>query len=196
LNGEKQKTHWDFKYEQGLPSLTEPDPFFIFAYEHFVEPPFPNAGVALDLACGLGRHALWLASRSWRVCGVDLSEVAIRKLNHAALEVNVSLDLFVGNASEYKFGPTRFDLIVLFYHTDRSLFPKLVSALNPGGLLICKLSLRWDTAARLTAADTDPLDRNELPSLFPDLHVLYRQERPVRDRGVVEFAGRKEVLGM
>jgi SAM-dependent methyltransferase len=186
------KEHWDFKYEQGLPSLTEPDPFFIFAYGHFVEPSFLNAGAALDLACGLGRHALWLANRSWRVCGVDISEVAIRKLNHAALGLSVSLDLFVGDASEYKFGSARFDLIVLFYHADRNLLPKVVSALNPGGLLICKLGLRWDTDAGLTAGGTDPLHRNELPSLFPDLHVLHHQERQVRHRGVVEFAGRKK----
>jgi SAM-dependent methyltransferase len=195
LDGQKQKAHWDLKYEQGLPSLTEPDPFFIFAYEHFVAPSFPNAGMALDLACGLGRHALWLANRSWRVCAIDLSEVAIKKLNHAALELNVSLDLLVGDASEYKFGPTRFDLIVLYYHADRSLFAKLVSALNPGGLLICKLSLRWDAEATLTAAGTDPLTRNEILSLFPGLRVLCHRERPVRDRGVVEFAGRKKGQG-
>ena len=191
MNGQKQKTHWDLKYEQGLPSLTKPDPFFIFAYGHFVEPSFPNAGAALDLACGLGRHSLWLASRNWQVCGIDLSEVAIKKLNHAAFELNVILNLFVGDASEYKFGSARFDLIVLFYHADRNLFPKLVSALNTGGLLICKLGVRWDTDARSTAAGTDPLNRNELPSLFPELQVLYHQERQVRDRGVVEFAGRK-----
>lgn len=191
MNGQLTKGAWDFKYERGLPSLTKPDPFFIFAYEHFVEPSFPNAGTALDLACGLGRHALWLASRSWRVCGIDLSEVATKKLNQAALELNVSLDLFVGDASEYKFESARFDLIVLFYHADRNLFPKLVSALNPGGLLICKLSLGWNTDARLMAAGTDPLNRNELPSLFPALQVLHHQERQVRDRGVVEFAGRK-----
>jgi SAM-dependent methyltransferase len=161
-----------------------------------VEPSFASPGVALDLACGLGRHALWLANRSWRVCGVDLSEVAIGKLNQAAHRLNVNLDLLVGDASEYKFGPARFDLIVLFYHTDRNLFPKLVSALTPSGLLVCKLSLRWDADARLTAFDTDPLNKNELPSLFPRLHVLHHRERQVRDRGVVEFVGRKEVLGM
>jgi SAM-dependent methyltransferase len=196
MNSEKQKASWDSKYEQGLPSLTEPDPFFVFSYGHSVKPSFSSPGVALDLACGLGRHALWLANRSWRVCGIDLSEVAIGKLNQAAHKLNVNLDLLVGDASEYKFGLVRFDLIVLFYHTDRSLFQKLVSALNPGGLLICKLSLRWDTDARLTAFGTDPLNRNELPSLFPRLHVLHHREWPVRDRGVVEFAGRKAVLEM
>jgi SAM-dependent methyltransferase len=193
VNDEKQKAHWDLKYEQGLPSLAEPDPFFVFACEHFVGPLFPNAGAALDLACGLGRHALWLATRNWRVCGVDLSEVAIRKLSHAALNLDISLDLFVGAASEYKFVSARFDLIVLFYHADRNLFPKVISALKPGGLMISKLSLRWDTDANSTNTSTDPLNRNELPLLVPDLHVLYHVERQVRDRGVVEFAGRKAV---
>jgi SAM-dependent methyltransferase len=193
LNGKEQQAHWDLKYEQGLPSLTEPDPFFIFAYRRFVEPSFPNAGTALDLACGLGRHALWLASRNWRVSGVDISDVAIGKLNHAALALNVNLDLFLGDAAEYRFEPTRFDVIALFYHLDRSLFPKIVSALNPGGLLISKISLRWASDGRSTSLAADPLARNELPSLVPELQVLHHQERPVRDRGVVVFVGRKNV---
>jgi hypothetical protein len=62
---------WDLKYEQGLPSLTTPDPFFVSAYEWFVQPSFSNAGMALDLAGGLGRHALWLANRKWRVTVVE-----------------------------------------------------------------------------------------------------------------------------
>ncbi len=187
---EDQRALWDSKYEQGLPSLTEPDPFFISAYERFVNPSLPKPGVALDLAGGLGRHALWLASRGWQVTVVDVSDVAIGKLSQAALELNVNVDLFAGDAAEYKLEPAQFDLIVLFYHLDRSLFPRIVSALKPGGLLICKMSLRWDSGERLTTS-TNPLQRNELPSLVPELHVLHHEERPVRDRGVVEFVGRK-----
>jgi len=185
------KAHWDLKYEQGLPSLTQPDPFFISAYEKFVPQSSPQEGAALDLAGGVGRHALWLAGRNWRVTVVDLSDVAIKKLSQAAHEANVTLELFVGDASEYKFETSHFDLIVLFYHLDRSLFPKIVSALRPGGLLISKMSLRWKSGATSAAAGTDPLARNELPSLVPDLEILHHQERPVRDRGVVEFVGRK-----
>src|SRR5271165_3154163 len=121
MNSDEQRARWDLKYEQGLPSLTEPDPFFISAYGQFVESSFPKAGVALDLAGGLGRHALWLGSRGWQVTVVDVSEVAIRKLSQAALNLSVELELLVGQAFEYKFEPARFDLIVLFYHFDRSL---------------------------------------------------------------------------
>ena len=191
MSSEEQRARWDLKYEQGLPSLTEPDPFFIAAFGRFVDPSFPKAGVALDLAGGLGRHALWLASRSWQVTVIDVSAVAIAKLSQTARELNVKLELLVGDASEYKFEPARFDLIVLFYHLDRNLFPKIVSALKPGGLLICKMSLRWAPGGTPTVATANPLNRNELPSLIPDLPVLHHRERPVRDRGVVEFVGRK-----
>lgn len=117
--------------------------------------------------------------------------VAIGKLSQSALELNVNLDLLVGDAAEYKFEPTRFDLIVLFYHLDRNLFPKMVAALKPGGLLICKMSLQWDLDGGLTSVSANPLGRNELLLLVPELHVLYQEERPVRGRGVVEFIGRK-----
>ena len=187
MSSKEQKSHWDLKYEQGLPALTEPDPFFLSAYERFLDGRFPNGGAALDLACGLGRHALWLASRNWRVSAFDLSDVAIEKLKSAAVERSLTLDLFVGDASEYQFAPACFDLIVLFYHLDCSLFPKLTRALKPEGLLVCKMSLRWEVAGRTH----DTLCRNELPSLVPELRPLHHQERPVRDRGVIEFAGQK-----
>jgi hypothetical protein len=67
----------------------------------------------------------------------------------------------------------------------------MVSALKPGGLLICKMSLQWDSDGRLPNVSATPLGRNELPLHVPELHVLYRAQRPVRGRGVVEFIGRK-----
>ena len=114
---------WDRKYEEGLPSLTKPDPYFVRAYERFVDRSFPNAGRALDLAAGLGRHALWLAERRWRVSAVDVSEVALGKLRQSADELKVNINLVAIDAAEYTFEPAGFDLIVLFYHLDRSLFP-------------------------------------------------------------------------
>ena len=131
--------------------------------------------------------ALWLADRSWQVTAVDLSDVAIAELKRAANDGDVSLDTLALDASDYKFTPSHFDLIVLFYHLDRGLFPRIASALKPGGLLVCKMSLQWD----ITGMRDGPLKRNELPSLVPELRTLHHQERPVRDRGVAEFVGRK-----
>jgi len=191
MNSEEPRAHWNLKFGQGPTSLTQPDPFFISAYKRFADQFFPNAGVALDLACGLGRHALWLASRHWQVSAIDLSDVAIEKVRLAAIQLNVKLDLCAADAADYEFEPMRFDLVVLFYHVDRRLFPKIVSSLNRGGLLICKARLRRNSVTGATSVSTDPLDKGELPSLVPSLQVMYHKERSVRERGVVEFVGRK-----
>ena len=191
MNNKDNRALWDRKYEEGLPSLTRPDPFFVSAYEKHVDQSFRNAGRALDLAAGVGRHTLWLAERAWQVSAVDVSEVAIGKLGQAAGQLNVKINLFAIDAAEYDFEPERFDLIVLFYHLDRNLFPKIVSALRPGGLFICKMAVHWGSEIALEKSNLKPLDKGELVSLVPGLRTIDHSERPVRGRGVVEFVGKK-----
>ncbi len=186
-----RKALWDRKYEEGLPSLTKPDPFFVRACESFADCSFPNACRALDLAAGLGRHSLWLAERTWRVTAVDVSEVALGKLRQSADQLKLNIDLLATDAVEYPFQSAGFDLIVLFYHLDRRLFPKIVAAMSPGALLICKLSIEWGSDSVLIRDNFKPLAKNELLALVPELRVIEHHERPVRNRGVVEFVGKK-----
>ena len=189
---DRRSSHWNLKYEQGLPSLEKPDPFFVSAFNQFVADQFPNGGTALDLAGGVGRHALWLAKRNWRATVVDISEVAIHKLNQKALQLNLRLDLFALDATEYQFEPGHFDLIVMFYHFDRDICARVLSALKPGGFLICKSSLSWDIYEGANLTSTKLLEKGEILSMFPELRTVYHQERPVLDRGVVEYVGRKD----
>jgi SAM-dependent methyltransferase len=189
MTPDEQRSHWDLKYEQGLPSLEKPDPFFVSAFEEFVADQFPNGGAALDLAGGIGRHALWLAKKNWDVTVVDISEVAIRRLRERARELDLSLNLFALDAEEYFFEVAKFDLIVVFYHFDRDICAKLLSALRPRGFVVCKSSLIWDSYDGPVPANLWPLAKREVLALFPSLQVKVHQERPVRDRGVVEYVG-------
>ena len=93
-------SHWDLKYEQGLPSLEKPDPFYLSAFDQFVADLFPIGGTALDLAGGIGRHALWLAKRNWQVTVVDISEVAIRKLEQKTQQLDLTLELLALDVKE------------------------------------------------------------------------------------------------
>ena len=126
---------------KAYPSLEKPDPFYLSAFAQFVADQFPNSGAALDLAGGIGRHALWLAKRNWQVTVVDISEVAIRKLGQKAQQLDLTLDLLTLDAREYQFKPACFDLIVMFYHLDRDICSRVLLALKPGGFLICKRNL-------------------------------------------------------
>jgi SAM-dependent methyltransferase len=125
---DEQRSQWDTKYEHGLPSLEKPDPFFLSAFDQFVADLFPNGGTALDLGGGIGRHALWLAKRNWQVTLVDISEVAIRKLDQKARQFDLTLDLFALDAREYRF-KTR------LFRPDRD-----VLSLRPRHLSECALS--------------------------------------------------------
>jgi hypothetical protein len=81
---------------------------------------------------------------------------------------------------------------VLFYHLNRRLFPQIIAALKPGGVILCKLRLRCDSKTSL-ASQADPLlGRNELLSLLPQFDVINYGQRFVNEnRAVAEYVGRK-----
>ena len=185
------KQYWDRKYEQGLPSLTKPDPFFVSAYDKYVQKAFAAAGSALDLAGGLGRHTLWLAQQGWRVTIADISEIALRNVRETSAELDLDLEFFQGDAADFDFQPERFDVVVLFYHLDRQLFPKIMATLKPGGLFVCKMRVRLELPTNATAGDDPLLDRDELMSLLPRLVPLHRKVRPLGVQGVLEYVGAK-----
>jgi SAM-dependent methyltransferase len=89
--------------------------------------------------------------------------------------------------ADYQLPPASFDLIVLYYHFDRSLFSKIFNALKPGGLFICKL------AVSNKPSENAPLQKEELLKLVSFFDMIIHEERPVRDRGVVEYLGRKNM---
>jgi SAM-dependent methyltransferase len=191
LINDETKRHWDLKYEQGLPSLTRPDPFFLWASETFVEGSSPHRRRPLDLAGGLGSHALWLARRAWAVSVVDISEVALQKLDDTSVMLQLDLKLHCGDVADTELRREQFDLIVLFYHLDRRLFAPIISGLKPGGLFFCKMRARLEVEPLIPAATDNPLlGRDKLESLLSGLVTLHHL-RPIGEHGVVEYVGRK-----
>jgi len=72
-------------------------------------------GRALDLACGEGRNAVWLAQRGWQVTGVDFSAVALEKARRLAEANAVNAAWVVADLLEYRPEQRAFDLVILFY---------------------------------------------------------------------------------
>lgn len=176
------RTLWNERYTKGLPSLEIPDPFFVSMYEEHIRREFPKGGRALDLAAGTGRHTLLLAADDWQVSAVDISNVAIAQLEVVAAGRQV--EAFCSDLAAYPLPVAAFDLIVLYYYFDRSLFAGVVNALKPGGLLICKQAV----GKPLNPA---ALQEGELLQLTQGLDKIFYAERPVRERGVAEYLGRK-----
>jgi SAM-dependent methyltransferase len=98
-------------------------------------------GRALDVACGEGRNAIWLAEQGWRVTGVDFSEVAVEKGRRIAARRGVEVDWLVEDVLVHEPEPGAYDLVILFYLqlVADELRPVLASAARavaPGGTFL------------------------------------------------------------
>ena len=130
MSKESDRQRWDRKYAAGEgPAHFEPKPF-LTRYHHLL-----GGGRALDVACGFGGNALYLASLGYRVDGVDASGFALGKARAEAARRGLSLNLIQADLSHWWVPPGRYDLIVVFYYLNRVLMPALGSGLRPGGLL-------------------------------------------------------------
>jgi SAM-dependent methyltransferase len=130
---------------------------------------FPTEGTAIDLACGPGQVAVWLAGRGLHVWGWDISPVAIRLARALAVRGQVAdrcrfavVDLDNGLPS----GPPA-DVIVCHLFRDAALDDAIVDRLVPGGLLaVAVLSEVGDRPGPFRAAP------GELPAAFSALRIL------------------------
>lgn len=137
---------------------------------------------ALDLACGRGANALFMAQQGLRVTAWDLSPVAIERLRSESRASGVSVDSAVRDVIALPPDSASFDLILVSFFLHRELAPAISQALSPGGLLF------YQTYSRAAVTDEGPssaqfrLDDNELLELFPMLKVrVYREERRLGD---------------
>jgi SAM-dependent methyltransferase len=90
-------------------------------------------GTVLDLACGSGRHSRFLAARGYRVCAVDRDPRALAALNGIEGVSVRQADLENGS---WPLDGLKFDGVVVANYLHRPLFPRILDALVPAGMLI------------------------------------------------------------
>lgn len=101
-------------------------------------------GPALDVACGAGRNALYLAARGFDVDAVDISSVAIERARRTAAERGLTVHWHAIDLDEdpdAALPDERYALIVWVRYVNRGLMPSLVRRLRPGGHLVCEQHL-------------------------------------------------------
>lgn len=171
---------WNRKYaEKELVWSAAPNRFLV-AEVAGLEP-----GRALDVACGEGRNAIWLAEQGWRVTGVDFSDVAVEKGMRIAERRGVEVDWRVEDVLAYEPEPAAYDLVILFYlqlvqDELRRVLERAAQAVAAGGTFL------------LVAHDTRNLtDGWGGPQ---DAAVLYRPEDVVPSLGGLEVEKAEAVL--
>jgi len=116
-------------------AATTPSAFLIAETETL--PP----GRALDLACGAGRNAVWLARRGWRVTGVDFSDVALQAARGLAASAGVDVEWIEADAATWPAESRAYDLVAVMYlqlpaAERRAALARAAAAVRPGGTLL------------------------------------------------------------
>lgn len=137
------------------------------------------AGAAIDLACGAGRNAIYLAERGWTVTAVDGSEKAIELVEQRSAARGVRVHTRIDDLTNpgFMMPPDAFDLVLIAYYLQRDLFAKAKAAVRPGGVVIAiahtpEPGKQW---SEKRAA------QGELRTFFDGWRILWEYEGPSRD---------------
>ena len=194
---QEDRRSWDDRFRTSDHTGREPDPFLAALDEY--RSLLPKNVRALEVACGGGRNAVWLAQRRWSVTGCDISLEGLRKARSLASERGVTIDLVCADLETAP--PFRmqtiglFDLIICFFYLERSLFAFLDAALKPGGLLVYKTyTVDQKRMSDRPMRNAFLLQPQELLHAFPKFRVLSYQEF-VSGRGVAQMIAQKKKDG-
>ena len=151
-----------------------------------------EGGPVVDLACGRGRHALFLARAGIPVLGIDRNEDSLAELATAARAEGLSVrvqreDLETG--APLPLAPGSCSAILVFRYLHRPLCPDLAHALAPGGLLLYEtFTIHQRELGYGPGRDEFLLNPEELPGLFPDLEPLHHWEGRLTEPREAEVA--------
>lgn len=169
----KSSESWDARYAHGKYSSAEPHKLLIDLAEKL------KTGKALDLACGTGRHAVFLAEKGWRVAAVDNSAVGIEIARQRANEKAVEIDFRVADLEkgEFQIEENAYDLICDFYYLQRDLFAAMKKGVKANGIIISTIHIygEGEDAGRFL------LREGELKDFFGDFEILHYHETPQAD---------------
>lgn len=141
-------------------------------------------GRALDVACGAGRNALYLAAAGYAADAVDISDVALARATEDAkrrgLEVRwIEADLDEDPDEALPRGG--YDLVVWVRYVNAGLMPHLIARLNAGGCLLCEQHLVSDAEVVGPRGAAFRLAPGELRRAAHGLEILHDYEGPVVD---------------
>ena len=180
----QDRTKWNRKYQE-KPALLEQRPPSPFVADFYHKAP---QKCAIDLACGNGRHTLFLASKGFCVDAVDISSVA---LSHLQSKLTPQMEVTPIETDLDTFTPNRaYGLAVMTNFLDRALIKRTAEALAKGGLFVVETYMAHPDNEKSNSNPEFLLQPQELKSIFEsgfdvlayeefwnEAHELYRMRK-------------------
>lgn len=168
------REQWDQRYADPSVNL-KIEPHVLLVHH---APPYRPGIRALELACGLGRDALWLAAQGYQVDAIDISFTALRQARADMLRRKIGgVNFILADLDHFPLPDRFYDLVYVFRFLDRGLFPAIRERVRPGGRVIYET---LNTHRLETHPDTRAdhmLQPGELRRFFPGWHVLYASDQ-------------------
>jgi SAM-dependent methyltransferase len=162
----KDREKWDRKYLENPELLAKRAPSKMVA-KYAKLAPFKEA---LDIACGGGRHLLYLASLGFRVDGIDISKVAIKKL--AKIVDKSKIELIEADLDSYKFEKNRYAFVVMSNYLDRDVIKRAKESLVVDGIFVVETYIEDAINQKPNLNPNFLLKKGELEKIFKDFKIL------------------------
>ncbi|MFC7672821.1 class I SAM-dependent methyltransferase [Mycolicibacterium sp. GCM10028919] len=169
--GQVLAAEWDGRYAGWSMELlpAEPNPALL------AEAARLRPGRALDIGCGVGSDAIWLAARGWDVTALDVSQVALDRAADRAEQAGVSVEWQQSRLEDAAVPPQGFDLVTAHYpallHSSGGDAERaLLASVTVGGTLLVVHHADVDVATA-KAHGFDPADylgHDDVAALFDD----------------------------
>ena len=178
------KTRWDRQH--GLSSGADQPSGFLRQVLESDAWHIPH-GLALDVATGKGRNAIFLAKMGFSVVGIDISTIALEEARRRAAEKSLEISWHRADLEQIELPTAAYNLIVNFNYLQRSLFPQIQRALKPQGHVIFETYLIDQQAIGHLKNPAYLLNHNELLDHFRSFRVLCYREGKYTDGGGAAF---------
>lgn len=153
--------------------LIAPTPWLVDNFHHLPK------GLALDVAMGNGRNAVFLATRGFDVDGVDVDPDVVALARATARRFHAPIRAIIGNVEDgtYIIPMEAYDAIVVFNFLHRPLFRDIKDGLKPGGVVVYQTYSEDQIQFGRPTNPAHLLRRGELAEVFSDFEILRHHER-------------------
>ena len=178
---------WDRKYRGGNPNPTFQPDALLTTFRNL----FDGRGNALDLACGVGQNAIYLARLGYHVVAVDASLVGLCYGQRAIDAERLGVSFVVADLDRFPLPTGYFNVIVVIRFLDRELIPGLKAALAPGGLIVYQTFNRRHLVTHPDFPQAFVVDFGELAASFADFEPVATNDGHVVEEPLTFFIGRR-----